>query len=443
MPLCIFEDSRVGLLDPLALTRPASDLLCGSCSLEQRQCRAFGVSEVSLVVRPLLAATCRLRHPGVPINEPDSLRRPGTVLVNARWLPPAGFVPNLQEGRVGLIGEEVAYVVLPQTCPQPEAPATGPSLALQVGVDVPSSIESFLKTCKAALPHTAAGGTLLAYPWDLVQHNAQALGEDLAWRREEMGQPPLPSPLAVVGPREEVVVHPEAVIDPFVVADSRKGPVIIDRGARIFSFSLLEGPCYVGPESWVLGAKLRGGTVGPHCRVGGEVEASILHGYSNKYHDGFLGHSYVGEWVNLAAGTQVSDLRNDYGEVTMMVAGARIATGLTKVGAFLGDHTKTGLNTLLNTGTVAGVFCGLLPSGSYLPRLIPSFCSCAQGQLQEHWDLWQLLQTAAKAMQRRGCELSAAHSDLYFALYDQTASFRRCLLREAEQKRLRRRAAGS
>ena len=100
-----------------------------------------------------------------------------------------------------------------------------------------------------------------------------------------------------------------AAIEPFVVADTRNGPVLVDAGAVVHSFSRLEGPCYVGPESWVLGAKLRGGTVGPRCRVGGEFEASILHANSNKYHDGFLGHSYVGEWVNLGAGTQISDLR--------------------------------------------------------------------------------------------------------------------------------------
>src|SRR5213079_2823981 len=107
---------------------------------------------------------------------------------------------------------------------------------------------------------------------------------------------------AVVGPREHFLVHRDAQVDPFVVADTRQGPVIVDRGAVIHSFTRLEGPCYVGPESVVLGAKLRGGTLGPQCRVGGEFEASIMQGYTNKYHDGFLGHSYVGAWVNLAAG---------------------------------------------------------------------------------------------------------------------------------------------
>ena len=178
--------------------------------------------------------------------------------------------------------------------------------------------------------------------------------------------------------------------------------------------------------------KLRGGTLGPRCRVGGEVEASILHGHANKYHDGFLGHSYIGEWVNLAAGTQVSDLRVDYQPVTVTVAGRKVATGLTKVGAFLGDHTKTGINTLVNTGTVAGAFCQLFPSNLLPPRVVPSFCTFARGQLQGAEDPGPLLATAALAMRRRGRELTDAHADFFRRLHGQTALQRAQALRKDE-----------
>src|SRR5262249_32108130 len=188
-----------------------------------------------------------------------------------------------------------------------------------------------------------------------------------------------------------------APVERLVRADTTAGPVLIDRGAVVHAFSRLQGPCYVGPDSWVLGARLRGGSLGPCCRVGGEVEASIVQGHSNKYHDGFLGHSYVGEWVNLAAGTQTGDLRNDYGPVRVPVGGARVRSGLTKVGAFVGDHTKTGLNVLLNAGSAVGAFCQLLPGEGYLPREVPSFCGVSHGQLQERSDLRELF-TAAAAM---------------------------------------------
>jgi hypothetical protein len=146
----------------------------------------------------------------------------------------------------------------------------------------------------------------------------------------------------------------------------------------------------------------------------------------------------VGEWVNLGAGTQNSDLRNDYGEVRVKVNGRLVCTGQTKVGCFLGDHTKSGLGTLLNTGTNVGVFCHLLPSGGLLPRHVPSFGTWNNG-LREN-DLPALLATAEVVMRRRGQVLTEAHAALYALLFEQTALERRRALVEAEAQRLRRSA---
>jgi UDP-N-acetylglucosamine diphosphorylase/glucosamine-1-phosphate N-acetyltransferase len=346
-----------------------------------------------------------------------------TVFVNARWVPPARLVEDRTTPRVGVVGDEVAYVILP-------AQAV-PHCTLQ-------TIDDWVADRKDTLPREPAGGLMASYLWDLVEHNARALCDDLSWFRARHGAGTRPAGLAVVGPEEGLFVHPGATIDPFVVADTRGGPVLIDRGAVVHSFSRLEGPCYVGPGSWILGAKLRGGTIGPCCRVGGEVEASILQGYSNKYHDGFLGHSYLGEWVNLAAGTQVSDLRNDYGPIKVPINGERVATGLTKIGSFIGDHSKTGLSALLNTGTTVGAFCNVLPSGGLLPQVVPSFCTYGNAQLQERWDLRQLFTTAATVMRRRGQELTSEYTEFYFGLYDRTAGLRRKVIRDSEVKRLRR-----
>jgi UDP-N-acetylglucosamine diphosphorylase/glucosamine-1-phosphate N-acetyltransferase len=208
----------------------------------------------------------------------------------------------------------------------------------------------------------------------------------------------------------------------------------------VTAFTRLEGPCFVGPRTQVHGAKIRAGTtLGPDCRVGGEVEASIVQGHSNKYHDGFLGHAYVGEWVNLGAGTHNSDLRNDYGPVRVTVNGRTVHTGQTKVGCFLGDHTKTGLGTLLNTGANAGVFCNLLPGG-LLPKYVPSFASWWDGALADRADLAALLRTAAQVMTRRGQECTETHAALYRLLFEQTAAERRRAVREAEVRALRRSA---
>src|SRR5262249_37850056 len=197
----------------------------------------------------------------------------------------------------------------------------------------PANLDAFLDEWKSTLPQREAGGCMIARPWDLLQHNAAQIAGDFRARgvNEQAGCRPMD--FALVGPVKGLCIDPSACLDPLVAADTTNGPVVIDRDAIIGPFTRLEGPCYVGPGSHVLGAKIRAGTsIGPMCRVGGEVEECILQGFSNKYHEGFLGHSWLGEWVNIGAGAQTSDLRHDYGEVVMTVGGLRVPTGRNKVG---------------------------------------------------------------------------------------------------------------
>jgi UDP-N-acetylglucosamine diphosphorylase/glucosamine-1-phosphate N-acetyltransferase len=202
-----------------------------------------------------------------------------------------------------------------------------------------------------------------------------------------------------------------------VVADTTDGPVVIGAGAVVRAFTRLEGPCAVGPGTHLLGATVRGGTtLGPHCRVGGEVECSVVQGFSNKAHDGFLGHSYVGEWVNLSAGTTTADLRNDYRPVSVPLNGVPVPTGLTKVGSFVGDHAKTGLGVLLNCGSVIGPFACLLPTGQFAPREVPAFARFGPDALWEEADLEKLLATAGVVMRRRGRGLTPVLEAVYRSL---------------------------
>jgi UDP-N-acetylglucosamine diphosphorylase/glucosamine-1-phosphate N-acetyltransferase len=389
-------------------------------SLLQRQRRYFSATEVGAAVRPLLADHAAVLHPDLVVNHRAWLRDGTKALVNARWLPPARPTKPQQFPHVGLVGDQLAYVALP--------PAGIPDC-------LPEDIADYAHDCEHVLPQRQAGGRIIEYPWDLIEHNAEALEIDYQMRRGQGGEP---SQVAVVGTRERLVIDLGARVDPMVVADTTGGPVLIDRGAVVQAFSTLEGPCYIGPETWIRGARICRSTIGPACRVGGEVEASVVQGYSNKAHDGFLGHSYLGEWVNLGAGTQVSDLRNDYGPASVVVAGEKMSTQLIKVGAFIGDHTKTGLNTVLNTGTTVGPFCHLLMSATCPPKTIPPFASFWHGRLQDRADFRQLFSTAATVMRRRNREWTASHADFYLALYDQTAPCRRQLLWESEQRRLRR-----
>jgi UDP-N-acetylglucosamine diphosphorylase/glucosamine-1-phosphate N-acetyltransferase len=426
MRLLVFEDDRAEQFDPLTLTRPAFELWCGAGPLLERQCRYFRATEVGFCVRQYLADWCRFRYPAHPVNEGSWAAEGETLLVNARWLPPAGRWGGKRDGpHMALAGGQIAYALV-QALPG-HLLSSGP-LIINLLV-LRDELEG------QSLPQTDAEGSLVNHPWDLTRYNGEALAGDLDRFRRESGEQVEVGRLPILGQRDLLFLAPSASVEPLAVIDTTRGPVIIDRHAVVQSFSRLEGPCYVGRDTVVRGAQVRDSTIGPQCRVGGEVEASILQGYSNKAHDGFLGHSYVGEWVNLAAGTQVSDLRNDYGGIRVSIAGANIDTGQLKVGAFLGDHTRTGVGTLLNCGTVAGAFAQFLPWSSYQPRVVPSFCTVWSGKLQERVGFRQLFATAAAAMQRRGQVWKAEHSEFFLQLYELTAGRRQeALGREVESR---------
>jgi UDP-N-acetylglucosamine diphosphorylase/glucosamine-1-phosphate N-acetyltransferase len=208
-----------------------------------------------------------------------------------------------------------------------------------------------------------------------------------------------------------------------VVIDASGGPVYIDEGAEIHPFTRIEGPCYIGKRAILLGAKCReGNSIGPMCRVGGEVEESILHGYANKYHDGFLGHAYVGEWVNLGALSTNSDLKNDYSSVKVTLDGKNeIDTGSTKVGALIGDHTKTSIGALFNTGAYVGAMAVIMASGKPLPKFIPSFGWFIEGVVTKGFGKKALYETAKTAMGRRKCQWTAADEAMWDEIFQLTA----------------------
>lgn len=423
MRLCVFEDTAVHGLEPLTLTRPAWSLWCGAATLLERQKRVLRPAEVGAQVRPGIADLCRVQYPHLSINDDSFLQAADLALTNARWLPAEDGAIDVGQPHVGLVDDQIAYVA-------------GPTESLEG--QGPEAVEAWLDHCRATLPARDAGGAIVDYLWDLVDATGEYVARDYDWFRAGAGSLALGKGIEVLGPADKLVVRQPAVIEPCVVFDTRPGPVLIDQGAVIQAFSRIEGPCYIGQNSWVVGAKVRGGTYGPTCKLGGEVEANIIQGFSNKYHDGFLGHSYIGEWVNLAAGTQTSDLRNDYGPIRVTVGGRRIATGRTKIGSYIGDHTKTGLGALLNTGSVIGVFCSLLPSGALLPQVVPSFCQVSSGVMQERMDFQQIFDTAARVMSRRGATFTPEHRAFFAALYGNTAEDRLRALRDAEMRQLRR-----
>jgi UDP-N-acetylglucosamine diphosphorylase/glucosamine-1-phosphate N-acetyltransferase len=205
-----------------------------------------------------------------------------------------------------------------------------------------------------------------------------------------------------------------------VVIDASEGPVAIADGVTVMANASLAGPLSIGAGSILkMGAKIYGETtIGPVCKVGGEVGESIIHGYSNKQHDGFVGHSYLGQWVNIGAGTDTSDMKNNYSAVRLSVGGESVDSGHPFVGLFMGDHSKCGIGTTFNTGTIAGVCCNIFGAG-FPPKFIPSFSWGGNAGFSEH-DSEKAIETARIAMARRDRELDSAGESILREVFELT-----------------------
>ena len=209
----------------------------------------------------------------------------------------------------------------------------------------------------------------------------------------------IPAGAVVLGDPSALVVK-TASVEPHVVFDVRKGPIILETDSVVRAGTRLEGPLYVGSHSWLLGGAIRHSAIGPHCRIHGEVSTSVFLGYANKSHDGFLGHSVLGQWVNLGAGTITSNLKNTYGEVRLELPTGRLTTDRTNVGTLFGDHAKTAIGTLLSTGTVVGVGANVVSRES--PRYVRPFAWGTDDRQTEEG----FLTVARRVMPRRGVDVT-------------------------------------
>jgi UDP-N-acetylglucosamine diphosphorylase / glucose-1-phosphate thymidylyltransferase / UDP-N-acetylgalactosamine diphosphorylase / glucosamine-1-phosphate N-acetyltransferase / galactosamine-1-phosphate N-acetyltransferase len=426
MRLCLVEDIAASGLEPLTLTRPVHELLLGTTTLASKIARAFGIGpgpqRRGCVIRTHLVGAQRARDPHTMVNDRDWLARGPVVAANSRWVPPPGFRPLDEHGPwVGLCDG------------QPSCALVGPEDAVSLELQ---GVEAWFERMAARYGATELGGEWVVRPWDLVSGNGAHLERDFA----EAGVAGVTNrhltTMALVGPADRLRIHDTARIDPYTVFDTTNGPIMLGPNVWVQPFTRIEGPCSIAAETQLFRANLRGCvTIGPNCRIGGEVEAAIVHGHSNKYHEGFLGHAYVGEWVNLGAITSNSDLRNDYGEVFVPLQGDPIPTGQAKVGCFIGDHTRTGMGSMLNTGTSIGVMCNVLPAGILLPKHVPSFTAVLYGRVAQGFPLEKLFETARTVMGRRGKVFTDQEEQLYQALFDQTRLERERAFQRSHERR--------
>jgi UDP-N-acetylglucosamine diphosphorylase/glucosamine-1-phosphate N-acetyltransferase len=408
--------------DPIALCRPIWELRLGMTTLGEKLVAAAGAASVGCFVPPYMAEVYRAES-SWPVNDPSVLRGDDLLLVHSRV---KAACPELRRpGPSEVILDSAGEVLLARI-----------SRADLTRLNA-SSLDGLLASAREMLPCSQRQIPAWQYLWDMVLANPAHLTDDFATAGRRGIEGAVEEPRAIRGSLNDVYVAPTARVHPLVAIDAEHGPVYIDEHVEIQSFTRIEGPCYIGPGTILLGAKCRGGnTLGPMCRVGGEVEGSILQGYVNKYHDGFLGHAYLGEWVNLGALTTNSDLKNDYTSVSVMLDGhSLIDTGSPKVGAMIGDHTKTSIGTLLNTGSCVGAMSLLAEGGKLLPKFIPSFVWMAEGTVSQGFGRQAAYQTAARVLERRGKQWTPAMAALWDAVFQATSGPRDDAIRRSRYRR--------
>lgn len=396
--MIIFDDLQAAAFYPLTLSRSVGDLRCGILKLRQRLQELLHDEDSAVWIEPRLVRLYRERHSDWNVNRHPAAE---TLWVNSRLRPLPENIEAVQSLKSGECLVSGSAPVAFRGLPAPEFTLAADYFA-QAGYKIIA-----LESC------------LYRNLSDLIQDNARLLAFDFDHffhdKDEEFDTEP---GVTVLNPYQ-VWIAEDVQLKPGVVLDASEGPIVLDGGVRILPNSVIMGPAYIGKSSLIkAGAKIYGGTsIGPVCKVGGEVEGSIFQAYSNKQHDGFLGHSFIGEWVNIGADTNNSDLKNTYKNVAFhsYLENARIDSGTMFLGTMVGDHTKLGINCSINTGSVIGVGCNLWDSD-----LISDFISdFSWGPAREltSYRFDAFCQVAATVKSRRGLSFTEAEEELYSRIH--------------------------
>jgi len=392
--VAIFDDG-LGLWGPLTRTRPVFELRTGATTLQQRIERVLGRSTAALSVSTALAKVVAERQPELAVNRP--LYEGHWLLVNGRWpaLEQASAVRQLGPGQV--LSQSDGQIL---------------AAHLEAG-----AANEFLNQGATASPASATvqqiEPVLLTRPWHLLDHLAAMLEADLAATRLGSADYHMLREVNVFG-LHRIYAGDNVRIQPGAILNCETGPIAIDHGAHIHPRTLIQGPCYIGAGSEIMGhGYLRpNNVIGPHCKIGGEVCRSIIQGYSNKSHAGYLGDSILGQWCNLGASTVVSNLKNTYGSVRVQLAADRVAedTGRTRHGPIIGDFVRTAIGSRLLTGSVIDIG-NMLAMAGFAPKHAAPFGFYTDEGRAEH-DIDKLLQSVAVQMQDHAMKLSDAEAAL-------------------------------
>ncbi len=386
--LILFDDGRARSFEPFATSRPLGEMRVGALLVRERWQHCLNAQVGGFVSAPHLA---HFEEFDAPPAVPEVLPA-GAILVNTRAVP---FLVRAIDASANawVINGRLAAVRL-------AAPLH--TVALQHG---DASLES-LGTCGTSV---AIGGVWLDEVWDITRHLTALLQSDipvLAALRDcaavRVDQTTARAPV-IVGDHD-VWCEVGATVEPLVIFDTTQGPVLIGAGSVVQGFTRVVGPCYIGRNSTVTADRIAGSSIGDSCRVHGELSTTVMIGHANKGHDGFVGHSIIGRWVNLGAGTITSNLKNTYGDVALWTPTGVRNTGLQFLGTLFGDHAKTGIGLRLTTGCVLGAGANVMDRMP--PKAVRPFAWGAKAPY-DLFSLEKFLVTAERMMQRRNVALGA------------------------------------
>jgi UDP-N-acetylglucosamine diphosphorylase/glucosamine-1-phosphate N-acetyltransferase len=362
MQIICFEDDRVDQLRPISQARPAYAITCASFRLIEWLQSLAGT--LSGAVRTYLEVIQRLDYglePPADIGEDAD----GVLLVNARLAPTLDVFSALQR----LASETRSCIVIDPEDDSLLAARIAPAdLASWERSPTESQLSSLLAHSRTLNPSTDVRLDVFRWPHDVVAQHMTQMPAAMA-RRLEHGD--------YRETADGVFVREGVTIGQYAAIDTSEGPILLDENVEVGPFCYLSGPVYAGPGTRVIEhAALKDGvSLGHTVKIGGEVEASVIEPYTNKQHHGFLGHSYLGSWINLGAGTCNSDLKNTYGKINIQYGDNKMATGMQFLGCFIGDYSKTAINTSIFTGKVIGV-CSMMYG--FVTSNVPSYVNYAR-----------------------------------------------------------------
>lgn len=385
----LYDDAVSRRFEPFALTRPVGELRAGALLVRERWSHVLGIPCGGSITSAHLAD---FDEPGAAPVVTGELPA-GAILVNARALPSLTTVVSTSTETVR-VADRVAAVRLAQ-------PMTVAALG-----EGTQSLES-LATADAEVEELS--GHWLDAVWDLVATIDRILPDDIiAIARLRGTSAARPDGCAGVGATDggtnAIYLEEGATVEPFVTFDLSTGPIYLERGATLQSFTRIQGPCWIGRDSVVGCDRIASLIVGDTCKVHGESSHTVFLGHCNKAHDGFVGHSYLGRWVNLGANTVTSNLKNTYGTIELWTPEGERDSGQQFLGTLFGDHAKTGIGLKLTTGTVFGAGAQLY--GLHMPPKAVAPFAWGDGAPYQEYKLDKFLDVAQRMMARRKIELT-------------------------------------